>query len=76
MEYTEEQREYMLKQQRAASAPGTITYERGLEVMTSSGLICAGTDGYILYADSSALIQEQQRWFIPLHRIVSVEFDA
>lgn len=77
MEYTEEQRDEMLAYQRINTTPGTITYDRGgFEPATRGGFIIATTLGYVVYGDTSSLLNEQDRWFIPFSRVIEIEYDA
>lgn len=72
----EQTRSMYLQQQQAQTCGGTITYEHGLTIETISGMLKGTGSGFIVFGDPCALMIEQQRTYIPEHRIISVSFEA
>lgn len=65
-----------MEAQRAATAYGTIFYEEsGLGTLGEvTGEIALSTEAAVIFADPAALITEQHRVYIPIHRVVRIEF--
>lgn len=69
-------REGLLQRQQAVSQYGTVFYEAGgLGTCDEvSGEIVVGQDGFLVFADPALLATEQHTIFIPVHRIIRVEY--
>lgn len=65
-----------MEYQRAATAYGTVFYEEGgLGTLgEASGEIVMSPDAVVIFADPAVLISEQHRVYIPVHRVVRIEF--
>lgn len=69
-------REGLLQRQQATSQYGTVLYESGGlgTCGEASGEIMMGQDGYLVFADPALLVSEQHAIFIPIHRVIRVEY--
>jgi hypothetical protein len=68
----------LLSEQQAAARHGTITYEKSaLEVGIMTGEVCLlPPHGYVIFADPTSLMVEQERFLIPEHRVYYVHYSA
>lgn len=68
--------EQLMQQQRQLASEGSITYERGLELVTVSGYIIWGGSSAVVYPDNTQLANRQKRTLIPSRLIVEAILEA
>lgn len=73
--FSEPTPEQLLEHQRSMTFPGSVTYERGLSIETTSGFVAVTDKFAVIFGDNGSLVRDQRRVLIPIHRVYEIRGD-